>query len=185
MSRSTNTTKFAINGLSETLEVFRLLEEEIGDKKARSKVLIPAAKEAMKTVLTAAKKDAPYDDSPDHTGLHLKNSLSIFARRPTRNDKRSLYVSKTDSVIAMVTTKPIPKKLKKQTVGMKRKEAKKFYASKGIIYDGRAIANEFGTAKMAAQPFMRPALESNAGIVISRLGEILKQKIEQYKAKNI
>lgn len=185
MSRSTNTTKFAINGLSETLEVFRLLEEEIGDKKARSKVLIPAAKEAMKPVLTAAQKAAPYDDSPDHTGLHLKNSLAIFARRPTRNDKRSLYVSKTDSVIAMVTTKPIPKKLKKQTVGMKRKEAKKFYASKGIIYDGRAIANEFGTAKMAAQPFMRKSLESNAGIVISRLGEILKQKIEQYRAKNV
>lgn len=180
-----NTTKFAINGLTETLDVFKLLEEEIGDKKARSKVLIPAVKEAMKPVLAKAKSDAPFDNSSNHSGVHLKDSLSIFGRRPTRNDKRSSYVSKTDSVIAMVTTKPIPKKLKKQTTGMQRKEAKKFYASKGIVYDGRAIANEFGTAKMAAHPFMRPALESQASIVIARLSEILKQKIEQYKAKNI
>jgi HK97 gp10 family phage protein len=177
MARSTNTTKFAINGLSETLEIFKLLEEEIGDKTARSKILIPAIRKVMKPVLDKAKSLVPSD-----TGM-LRNSLTIVARRPNRNDKRSIYVSKTDSVIAMVTTKPIPAKVKKQTAGMNRKYAKKFYASKGLIYDGRAIANEFGTAKMAAQPFMRTSLESQATIVSASLGEILRQKIEQYRGK--
>ena len=64
------TTKFAINGLTETLEVFKLLEEEIGDKTARSKVLIPAVKEAMKPVLTTARSTAPYDQAADHQGVH-------------------------------------------------------------------------------------------------------------------
>jgi len=177
MARSTNTTKFAINGLTETLEIFKLLENEIGDKDARSKILIPAVRQVMKPVLAKAKSLVPSD-----TGM-LKQSLTITARRPTRNDKRSIYVSKSDSVIAMVTTKPIPKKLKKQTAGMKRKDAKKVYASKGLIYDGRAIANEFGTAKMAAQPFMRTSLESQATIVSASLGEVLRQKIEQYRGK--
>lgn len=177
--------KFQITGLKETLQVFQDLENEIGDKKARSKVLIPAVKEAMKPVLAMAKGSAPYDNSSNHSGVHLRDTLTIVGRKPTKNDKKSRYVTQTDTVIAIVTTKPIPKKLKKQTVGMNKKERKNFYTASGVIYDGRAVANEFGTAKMAGHPFMRPALESQVLTVSARLGEILKQKIEQYKAKNI
>jgi HK97 gp10 family phage protein len=171
------TTKFAINGLTETLEIFKLLEEEIGDKTARSKFLIPSVRQAMKPVLDKAKSLVPIDTSL------LRKSLMIVARRPTRNDKRSIYVSKNDSVIAMVTTKPISKKLKKQSVGLSRSERKRFYATQNTIYDARAVSNEFGTAKMAAQPFMRTSLESQASIVSASLGEILRQKIEQYRSK--
>lgn len=172
-------TTFEITGLKETLQVFQDLENEIGDKKARSKVLIPSVREAMKPVLTMAKSLSPKD-----TGL-LERTLTIVGRRPSHNDKKSKYITKSDAVIAIVTTKPIPKKLKKQTVGMTKSERKKFYESKNRIYDARAVANEFGTANMSAKPFMRISLESQSSMVAAKLGEILRQKIEQYRAKNI
>lgn len=178
-------TSFQITGMKDTLEVFQLLENEIGDKKARSKVLIPAVKEAMKPVLAMAKSIAPYDNSSDHAGVHLRDTLTIVGRKPTRNDKKSKYINYSDTVIAIVTSKPIPKKLKTQTAGMNKKQRQVFYKSQNVLYDGRAMFQEFGTAKMAAQPFMRPALESQAMSVSTKLGEILKQKIEQYRSKNI
>lgn len=172
-------TSFQITGLKETLQVFEDLASEIGDKKARSKILIPAVKQAMKPVLQMAKSFAPKD-----TGL-LERTLTIVGRRPSNNDRKSKYITKSDAVIAIVTTKPIPKKLKKQTVGMTRSQKQKFYASKNSLYDARAVANEFGTANMSAHPFMRVSLESQSSMVATNLGEILKQKIEQYRAKNI
>ncbi len=197
---STNT-KFEITGLAETLDVFKQLESEIGDKQARSKVLIPAIKDAMQPVLNMARMLAPND-----TGM-LRNTLTIVGRRPTNRDRKSKYVTSSDSVIAMVTTKNIPKKLKnkfnethaglisdyanakngsafKTIAGKKLKSAKRsFYENHGIPYDARAVANEFGTANMGAKPFMRVSLESQAMKVSQRLGQILKQKIEQYRSK--
>jgi HK97 gp10 family phage protein len=180
-------TKFEITGMEATLDIFKQLESEIGDKQARSKILIPAVREAMKPVLQMAKSLAPKD-----TGV-LENTLGISARRPTRNDKKSKYVSENDTVISIVTTKNIPKKLKKQfseqykgLSGKALKKAKRsFYSERGIPYDGRAVANEFGTAKMAAQPFMRVSMESQAQAVSNKLGEIIKRRIEQYRSKSI
>lgn len=170
-------THFEIIGLKETLAIFQQLEDEIGDKKARSKVLIPAVKQAMKPVLAMAKGLSPKD-----TGL-LEKTLTIVGRRPSNKDRKSKYITKNDAVIAIVTTKPISKKFKKQAVGMSKVEKQKFYASKNSLYDARAVANEFGTAKMPAHPFMRTSLETQASNVATSLGEILKNKIEKYRSK--
>ena len=43
---------------------------------------------------------------------------------------------------------------------------------------------EFGTKNVAPKPYLRPALESQANAVATKLGEIIKNKIEKYKAKN-
>jgi hypothetical protein len=181
-------TVFEIRGLKETLEVFEELRNDIGDKKSTSKILIPAVREAMKPVLAMAKALSPKGD----THL-LVDSLYITARRPSGKDKQSRYIKYQDSVISLVSTKPIPKSLKNKFKashgdfkGAEYKRAKKaFFASQGYIPDGRAAANEFGTAKMSAKPFLRISLESQAQAVSATLGQILKQKIEQYKAKNI
>jgi HK97 gp10 family phage protein len=180
-------TVFEIKGLKETLEVFEQLRNDIGDQKASSKVLIPAVREAMKPVLSMAKALSPKD-----TGT-LDRSLYITARRPTGKDKQSRYVKYQDSVISLVSTKPIPKSLKNKfkashghLKGAEYKKTKKaYFTEQGYLADGRAAANEFGTAKMSAQPFLRTSLESQAQSVSATLGQILKQKIEQYKAKNI
>jgi len=102
-------------------------------------------------------------------------------------------VAKGDTVVAFVITKPIPRKVRRTFEAEfwasgkgkqeRKKEARKFYGAKGIFYDARAVANEFGTANRPAKPFLRPALEGNAQQVATWLGEILKQKMEQYRSK--
>jgi HK97 gp10 family phage protein len=179
---------FKVEGLKEVLAAFDELAGEIGDKKARSKILVPAVREAMKPVLTTAKSTAPVD-----TGA-LSRTLIVEARRPTRKDKRSKYIHETDTVIAAVTTKAFPKKLKNQFFAENeslyrsdkkeyRAKFKEFAYSIDFPYDARAIAQEFGSAHNAAHPFLRPAMESQAPQTAKRLGEIIGRRLLQYKAK--
>lgn len=177
--------KFQVTGIKETLDVFKQLADEIGDKKSTSKILVPALKEAMERVQSMARMMAPSD-----TG-ELRKSIGIVGRRPTGRDKRSKYISNTDVAIAMVSTKVIPKDVHKEfsraNKGLKGKERsaakRKFLTDQGYNYDKRAISQEFGTAKIPAQPYMRTALESQAAAVVAKLGQILRQKIEQYRSK--
>jgi HK97 gp10 family phage protein len=179
--------EFRVEGIKETLDVFQQLADEIGDKKATSKFLVPAMKKAMAPVLTAARMLVPRD-----TGLLARN-LIISAKRPSSKDKRSKYVSETDTVIAKVSTTPIAAKDRKQRKDLAKSLAgknikvnnKKFYESKGYFYDGRAIANEFGTSKRAAKPFLRPAMEGQSQTVVELLSIVLDQKIRQFRSKKV
>jgi len=151
-----------LEGVGSVQAVFRELADEIGDKKANSKILVPAVREAMKPVLAKARADAPVD-----TG-GLRRSLQVEARRPNRKDKRSKYIANTDTVISLVTTAP-GKKL----------------AKLGIKSDARAIAQEFGTAKHPAHPYLRVALESQSTSVVNNLAGILARRIDKYKKANL
>lgn len=150
-----------LEGIGAVDQALKDLEREFGDKMAQSKVLVPAVREAMQPVLAAAKQNAPKD-----TG-DLARSLIVEARRPTKRDRRSKYITQTDTVIAAVTTAS-GKKLKKM----------------GIKSDARAIAQEFGTAHNPAKPYLRPALEANAQSTVARLADILARRIAQFRAKN-
>lgn len=177
--------EFQLNGIKETLEVFQQLSNEIGDKKANSKILLPAMKMAMQPVLLAAKMLVSRD-----TGK-LADSLIIYAKRPTSKDKKSKYVSQNDAVIAKVETKPISAREEKEFKATKKSLAtkgikvskKSFFEGRGRFYDARAIVNEFGTAKMAAKPFLRPAMEGQASAVLELLSLTIDQKIRQYRSK--
>lgn len=149
-----------LEGIGPIADVLKEIEQEIGDKKAQSKILVPAVREAMKPVLAMAKANSPKD-----TGA-LERSLIIEARRPTRRDRRSKYVTETDTVIAAVTT-----------------ASGKKLAKMGIESDARAIAQEFGSARNQAHPYLRPALESMAQSTVNLLSDILARRIEQFKAK--
>ena len=116
----------------------------------------------MKPVLAKARTDAQVD-----TG-GLKRSLQVEARRPNRKDKRSKYIANTDTVISLVTTAP-GKKL----------------AKLGIKSDARAIAQEFGTARNPAHPYLRAALESQSTSVVNNLAGILARRIDKYKKANL
>ena len=179
-----------VTGLAEALAVFQEMSEEIGDKKATSKILIPAARESMKPVLAMAKSLAPFE-----TG-DLSRTLQIEARRPNKRDKKSKYIDDKDTVIALVTTKAFPKKKRqeffKENASLYaenktafRKKFKEYAYSLNFPYDARAIAQEFGSASNPPHPFMRPALESNASQVANKFGEIIGRRIEQFRAKNI
>ena len=147
-----------LEGIGNVQSAFRELADEIGDKKANSKILIPAVRESMKPVLAQARLNAPED-----TG-GLKRSLQVEARRPTRKDKNSKYISGTDTVISLVTTAP-GKKLAKM----------------GINSDARAVAQEFGSARNPAHPYLRTALESQSQKVVDNLAQILARRIDKFK----
>lgn len=180
-----------LEGVGDVSNAFSQLADEIGDKKATSKVLVPSVREAMRPVLIAAQQDAPVDSGA------LRLMLQVEARRPTRKDRRSKYITETDTVIATVTTasgkkmqqwneamktargrKAMERRLKK--AGLTSEQIKEF---RGFKSDARAVAQEFGTSRVPAQPYLRPALEANAQSTVNRLSAILKRRIEQYKAK--
>jgi HK97 gp10 family phage protein len=151
-----------LEGMGSVQAVFRELADEIGDKKANSKILIPAVREAMKPVLAKAIAEAPED-----TG-GLKRSLQVEARRPNRKDKRSKYIANTDTVISLVTT-----------------ASGKKLAKLGIKSDARAMAQEFGTARNPKHPYLRVALESQSQSTVNTLAQILTRRLDQYKKANL
>jgi HK97 gp10 family phage protein len=182
---------FNVVGLKDVLAAFNDLADQIGDKKANSKILVPAVREAMQPVLNEAVARAPVNTG----GLRL--SLQVEARRPSRRDRRSKYITETDTVIAAVTTAS-GKKLAEMSEGKGLLKAKKrlatmegdahvgaYRANKftGIKSDARAIAQEFGSAQNPAHPYLRTSMESQAPQTAKRLGEIIGRRLLQYKAK--
>lgn len=160
-------------GYLELKEVFQILTDNFGPKDSMS-ILRRSVGQSLKPVLAKARGLVPKD-----TGA-LSASLQIESRKPTRKDRGSKYVSMGDSVIGLVTTAPGSKlaktKFRNQKTGSKQV---------GIPSDARAIAVEFGTAKMAGTPFMRPALESTAETVLGDLSGLLRQNIEKFKSKKL
>jgi hypothetical protein len=183
-------TRFEVKGISHTLEVFENLRDQIGDAKKSSRILTKVAFNAMKPVLDMAKTQVAEDTRMLH------DSLTIVAGRPTKKDMSSRYVLPTDSAIAKVTTRPIPKRLRREVnakfshflkEGDKKgfsRERRKFYHSQNIFYDARAIANEFGTAKMSGKPYLRISLETQQQTVSELVGMLLDQEIRNFVSKN-
>jgi hypothetical protein len=174
-----------LEGLGEVDQALRQLEADFGHKESAKRVLVPAVREALRPVLMQAISNAPKESG----GLAL--SLQIEARRPTARDRRSKYITQTDTVIGAVTTASA-KKLASMSEGKgliaARKRLKKMgfenaESFAGIESDARAIAQEFGTARHGAQPYLRPALEANSQSTVTRLAEILKRRIAEFRAK--
>jgi HK97 gp10 family phage protein len=163
--------KIAFYGQPEFTEVLRQMQDDFGEKDQK-KILTSAMRLAMKPVLAKARNLVPKD-----TGA-LSASLRIEARKPTKRDRNSVYVSPTDTVIGTVTTAS-GKQLAKKTF----KNIKTGKKQKGIPSDARAYANEFGTAKMAGRPFLRPALETSSSQMLDSLTQSLKTAILKYQAK--
>ena len=70
-----------LEGIGDVIKTFDELAQEIGDKKARSKILIPAARDAMRPVLALAQQNAPVDSG----ALRLLLQVEVqFARATGR-----------------------------------------------------------------------------------------------------
>lgn len=176
---------FKVKGLQELAETFSQMKDDFGEKDSK-KTLQTATLKAMKNdILPTAEMLAPIN-----TGL-LQSNLVAVAKKPSNSDKRSVYVSQTDTVIGLVQTRAIPKKVKKTIKELYgnlskseyKNKRKEFLEEKGLLYDARAIANEFGTAKMVGKPFLRPALESKKEAVLSTLVTEFDKALKKYKDK--
>ena len=152
-------TTMRVEGLVEIQRVFEKLQMEIGDKTARSKILMPAIKKAMKPVKTTALALSP-NDTDD-----LDKSMKVTAKRPSKKDKRSKYIDENDTVIGVLTAGVLKIDETSSEDGKVRKKKA----------DKRAIAQEFGTANHPAKPYLRPGLETNIEVVTAILSaEIVK-----------
>lgn len=173
-------------GFYEFSELLDQIKDDFGEKDSKA-IMRKAMKASMEPVLSKARMEA--EKSVD-TGA-LQASLWIESRKPTNKDRRSKYVSRNDIAIAAVTTAP-GWKLKK-TAFHNRKNTKSAIKQVGVASDARAMAvefgfkhiaqREFGSAKVPARPFLRPALESTSSTVISILSDNLKRELERYKAR--
>ena len=134
-------------------QLLQLAEIGRADLVARN-TLVKAVNEAMMPVLYQAGMDAPYDEESDGP-IHLKNTIRVEARIPNSKDKQSEYVKETDAVIGVVSAK------------------------KSAV----SLAAEFGTAKVAPQPFLRPALQMQSKKVVEILKEQLSVLIPAYAKK--
>lgn len=172
--------KYEFTGFKELQEVFKELGQDFGPKD-QNNILRSGVRQAMNPVLATARTLAPIDTGALHASLQLE------VRRPTQKDRRSKYITATDTIIGAVTTAP-GKKLATKTY----KHAKTNKKVIGIRSDGRAqfmeygfdhYSREVGSASVPAQPFMRPALESNSQNVIDSLAGHLRTAITKYKSK--
>lgn len=164
---------FKIEGMKEFDDLVKEMQADFGEKDQK-KILNKAVRKSMASVLNAAKVRSPVD-----TGA-LQASLRLEVRKPSRKDKRSKYVEDTDIVIGNVTTAPGRVLAKKKFMNVKSGKIQQ-----GIESDGRAIASEFGTANMPANPFLRPAMESQGGNVVNSLADSLKAVLTKYRSKKV
>jgi len=114
-----------------------------------------AVKKAIEPIANAmAETPIPYNEK-NTKNIHLRDTLRTDARIPNARDKDSTMVSQTDVVIGLVT-------VKKSAV---------------------SLAQEFGTKKIAGQPFLRRALQDNAEHVVSIFTRDLQDLINHQVAK--
>jgi HK97 gp10 family phage protein len=168
-----DTVTFKVEGIKEFEDLLKEIQDDFGEKDAK-KILNKAVRHSMGHVLNAAKNLVPID-----TGA-LRASLRLEVRKPTRKDKRSRYVENSDIVIGNVTTAPGNVLARTKFTNVKTGQKQK-----GIKSDARAIVNEFGTAKLPARPYLRPAMESQAPTTVSSLGSSLKMALEKYRSKKM
>lgn len=157
MAYTPQSKSFKLEGFVEFEQQLRDMAEGFrGDLVSRN-TLVPAAKSAMESVFSSAQSRAPVGDKPrdSKNPIHMRDTIRLDARIPSEKDKRSEYVNDTDAAIAVVS-------VKKSAV---------------------SLANEFGTSKMAAHPFLRPALQENSQTVLTELKSQLAIRIPEYAKK--
>lgn len=163
-----------VKGLRELGEALRGLSADMQKKVARQAVAAGA-----KVVRDAARRYAPKDTGALRRGVVMKRARrsqlteEYLVTISTKEMKK--YVAKSRASIYELDG-PIrpggPKKL------LAKKES---YESWGDMFYGRFF--EFGTVKMPARPFLRPAIENNTQKATEAIAQRLKQRIDKARAK--
>jgi len=148
---------FRVEGMEELeAKLSELMDMNRADSAARA-TIVKAAKDAMALVADQVKATAPYDPSPrtEKSPIHLRDTVRLDARIPTKRDHQSIYVNPSDAAIAVVS-------VKRSAV---------------------SLAQEFGTKKIPAQPFLRRALEQNAETVVNNFKASFAEYLATYANK--
>jgi len=119
------------------------------------------AKNGLRVTNFAAAKvyyDAVQDTAPVRSGFLKSQIITVKRRAPAETEVRhSVTVRNKPKVTLVARRGDTAKNRKKGAVG-------KYHAIAGPKTYGRFI--EYGTSRMSAAPFMRPAFEKNAGAAV-------------------
>lgn len=154
VNQMANPTEVKLEGFKELNDLLVQMGEDLCYAKTARRVLIPAVKAAMQPVLQTTKALVPFDEK-NTTTKHLRDTVRLNVRVPTPKDQRSMYADKNAVAIGIVSVRS----------------------------DDRALSQEFGNAQVSAQPYIRPALESNISRVLNILGSFLTYKLTHYKSR--
>jgi HK97 gp10 family phage protein len=176
--------KTSLVGFAEFEYLLKQMDEEFGASNVRKNVLVTATKNSMKVVLQAA-KDNLYPNHGLDTG-QLQRTLKVTARPTRPKDLRSKYVKQGDVVIATVSAI-----LKGGDISDGRAMFVEYGTkNKNMSVDVRglskksasAVQREFCTVRMAARPFLRPALEDKQDDVIKILKSEIERLLQKYRS---
>jgi HK97 gp10 family phage protein len=87
----------------------------------------------------------------------MRESIKVESRIPNARDRKSAYIYRDDAVIGIVS----------------------------VRQSAVSLGEEFGTAKKAGHPFLRPALENNQDVVLRRLESALAYTLNAYKSRKM
>ena len=148
---------FRVEGMEELeAKLSELMDIHRADSAARA-TIVKAAGKAMVPVADQVRATAPYDPSPrtKKSPIHLRDTVRLDARIPNKRDHQSIHINPTDAAIAVVS-------VKRSAV---------------------SLAQEFGTKKIPAQPFLRRALEQNAETVVNNFKTSFAEYLASYANK--
>jgi len=138
---------------------------ELGPKLER-KYLNKAMHKGSAIVIAAAQARAKRFDDPS-TAKQVWKEIAVYT---------SSKLGKENGGVALqIGVKGGAVKYKNTKENRRRKRVGKTYSGPGNVYYWRFL--EFGTSKMAAQPFMRPALADNVGPVTDAITSSLNDGI--------
>lgn len=161
----------SVEGFDELFHAMDKLAEEIGQAKTMT-IWRKALGTAMYPVLQAAKTNAPTD-----TG-QLREHIYMKIQRPQARDKASAAYQ-GETIMARVTVSPKRRESVENVSIDKKGRERTQYNHRPV-----ALAQEFGTAEVAARPFLRPALQANIDTVLERLGKSVWYEINWGKYAN-
>lgn len=150
--------KFELSGFADFEQQIIRLGEGLSMDVVLKNTLAKAAEESMQSVFYAAKAYAPYDaETPRdvYSPFHMRDTIKLKSRLTTPRDREAPSINDNSVVLALVT-------VKRSAV---------------------SLAQEYGTSKIPARPFLRPALQYGASQVISDLKTSLAEIIPAYAQK--
>lgn len=169
-------TEFTVEGFPELFAAMAELKEEIGKSKT-DRIWREAMKAAFQPVLEAAKRNAPKD-----TG-ELSNRIYMKVHRPNRSDKQSKYHEPGETYMARVSVSPLRSDSQLHYQTRTSKKGKVYLQSVWRNKKPVGVSQEFGNARVPAQPFMLPALRQSSNLVAAILNDRLKLAIEEVARK--
>lgn len=153
----------SVEGLDNVLARMRALSV-----KMQKKIVAHAVRKGANIIKKAAVNKAKLFDDP-------KTPKKVYKEITTRTNSK--LGRQNGGVAISVGVKGGAKKYKNTKENRRKKRVGASYEGPGNVYYWRFL--EFGTAKMKAQPFLRPAVENNVTQVIGAITSDLNDQLDR------